>query len=67
MSSSRILDRLKNPRKKVRGRASRVADDDSGAFFAQHASLFGLGTPVPAFLSTEEAKHTGWLVGVGVL
>ena len=34
-----------------------VADDDSGALFAEHASLFGLGTPVPAFLATEKTEH----------
>jgi len=34
-----------------------VANDDSGALFAEYASFFGLGAPVPAFLATEETEH----------
>jgi hypothetical protein len=36
---------------------SGVTDNDSRAFLAEHAPLFGLRAPVPTFLSAEEAQH----------
>ena len=40
-----------------KAKISGIADDDSSALLAEHAPLFGLRAPVPAFLSTEEAEH----------
>ena len=41
----------------TRPRPSGIADDDSSSLLAQYTSLFGLGAPVPAFLSTEKTEH----------
>jgi hypothetical protein len=47
-------------------RFSSVADDDSGALFAQHTALLGLGAPVPTLFATEEAEHARRFLGVGI-
>lgn len=41
-----------------------VADDDARALLAEYTPLFGLGTPVPALLSTEEAEHARGFLGL---